>query len=205
MKPQDLIESMDPFFPADFFRLELEIRERETELPDLSGMLAEESFASVSLSWSPEGIQCTFEVKEPLTGSFFPDYDKGDAIEIFIDTRDNKSASFASRFCHRFVILGEEVSGIKAQEITRFRSEDSHPLCDPEDIDVEIKKKRSGYDAIITLPKVVLYGYDPLQFAGIGFAYRIHRQKNTPQHFPFSTKHFEPLQHPALWASLLLV
>ena len=205
MRPQDLLEGMDSLFPADFFTYNIEIGQSATDLPDLSDLLAEEPLSSLSLSWSVEGISGLFRVKKSLETSLFPDYSKGDAVEIFIDTRDNKKAGFASRFCHQFVFLGKEVNGIRAQEITKFRAEDMHPLCDPSDIFLEIKEKKESYEVTFTLPKEILYGYDPLQFSRLGFAYRIHRYKGKPEHFPFSSKYFEPLKHPSLWASLLLV
>ena len=108
MRAQDLLEGMDPLFPADFFSYNIEIGQAATELPDLSDLLDEESFASLSLSWSPEGVFGLFHIKKPLEASSFPDYMKGDAIELFIDTRDNKKSGFASRFCHQFVFLGKE-------------------------------------------------------------------------------------------------
>ncbi|MES2199819.1 MAG: hypothetical protein V4489_06595 [Chlamydiota bacterium] len=205
MRPQDLLEGMDPLFPADFFNYSIEIGQTLTELPDLSDLLAEESLGSLSLSWSPEEISGLICIKKPLETSLFPDYDKGDAIEIFLDTRDNKKSGFVSRFCHQFVFLGKEVNGIRAQEITKFRLEDTHPLCDSSDIFLEIKEKKESYEVAFTLPKEILHGYDPLQFSRLGFAYRIHQHKGKPRHFPFSSKYFEPLKHPSLWASLLLV
>ncbi len=205
MRAQDLLEGMDPLFPVDFFSCNIEIGKAVTELPDLSDLLAEEAFATLLLSWDLEGISGFFHIKKPLEDSAFPDYMKGDAIELFIDTRDNKKSGFASRFCHQFVFLGKEVNGVRAQEITKFRAEDTHPLCDPSEIFLEIKEKKGGYEVAFTLPKEILHGYDPLQFSRLGFAYRVHRYKGMPQHFPFSSKYFEPLKHPSLWASLLLV
>lgn len=205
MRPQDLLGGMDPLFPADFFTYHIEIGQSATDMPNLSDLLAEEPLSSLSLSWSVEGISGLFCIEKPLETCLFPDYMKGDAIELFLDTRDNKKSSFVSRFCHQFVLLGKEVNGVRAQEITKFRLEDTHPLCDPLDIFLEVKEKKESYEVSFTLPKEILHGYDPLEFSRLGFAYRIHRYKGKPLHFPFSSKYFEPLKQPALWASLLLV
>lgn len=200
---------MDPLLPADFFLYQVEIKKAHdfkklTQLPDLSELLAEESLAEVSLGWNEGGILGLVEVKQPLQASFFPGYAKGDALEIFIDTRDLKKGGFASQFCHQFVLLGQEVEGIVVQEVTRFRGEDSHPLCDPGLVEVKSVLSKKGYSLSFYLPKEVLHGYDPEQCPRLGFAYRIFRHKGKPSHFPFSFKNFEPLMHTAQWASLIL-
>ncbi len=205
MKVQDLIEEMDPLFPADFFTCQVKIGKTLTVLPDVSDLLAEESFGSLALSWSPEGITGLLSVKRPLEASFFPEYTKGDAFELFIDTRNNKKAGFVNRFCHKFVFLGQEANEVRALEMTKFRSEDAHPLCDSEDIIQQVKKKKDGYEIAFTLPGGILHGYDPTQFSELGLAYRIHGFKGKPQNFPFSGRYTDPLQHPSLWASLLLI
>lgn len=204
MKPQALLEFMHPIFPADFFCCHVDVFVKETVLPDLSIHLAQESFARVSLSWSEDSLKGTVLVKDPLGDSFFPDYQKGDAIEIFIDTRDNKKAGFASKFCHQFVFFPKEIEGSYGREITKFRSEDSHPLCDASLLSVKVELSKESYLLTFTLSKEELYGYDPTELTKLGFAYRIYRGKGKEQCFPFSAKSFDPLQNPSLWASLSL-
>ena len=214
MKTEAILEIMDPIFPADFFHCSVnipyakdkaEVVKTVSVLPDITSLLDEERFASLSLAWNEESLMGFLSVEKPFESSFFPEYEKGDALELFIDTRDNKKAGFASRYCHQFVFLAGTVDGIQAQEITRFRSEDSHVLCDSTLIGLEMRLEKNGYSLFFTLPKEVLYGYDPLQFARIGFSYKIHRYKEKPMHFPFSSKSFDPLQNPSLWASLDLI
>jgi len=205
MRAQDLLAGMDPLFPADFFRCHVEVGKKSTLLPDVSDLLGEEAISSLSLSWNEEGISGVFYIKKALESSVFPEYAKGDAIELFLDTRDNKQSGFVTRFCHHFVFLGRQVEGVLGQEITKFRPEDAHPLCDPSEIVLEVQDKKQAYEVRFTLPKEILYGYDPLQFARLGCAYRVHRYKGKPLHFPFSGHYFEPMKHPSLWASLLLV
>lgn len=214
MKTEALLEIMDSIFPADFFECSAKVPYAKDKidaiktaslLPDVSSLLDEESFSSISLAWNEEFLMGFLKVEKPFESSSFPDYEKGDALEIFIDTRDNKKAGFASRYSHQFVFLAGTVDGVVAQEITRFRSEDSHVLCDPTLIGLEMRLEKKGYSLFFTLPKEVLHGYDPLQFSRIGFSYRVHRYKDKPMHFPFSSKSFDPLQNPSLWASLIFV
>lgn len=205
MKPQDLLESMDPLYPADFLSYQVKIGKKMTALPDLSSLLDEESFSQVELAWDLDALSGVFFIEKAVDACFFPDYNKGDAIEVFIDTRDNKQSSIVTKFCHHFLFLPEEASGVQAQEITRFRLEDSHVLCDTDAITFEVKKKKTSYELHFTLSKEILHGYDPSQSSRIGFAYRVHRYKSTPGHFPLPGRYFEPMQHPSLWASLILI
>ena len=204
MRAQDLLECMAPLFPADFFTHTVEVKKKATELPDLSALLGEESYAEVSLYWKEEGIGGVITADYPLEESYFPGYEKGDAWELFIDTRDNKQSAIPSRFCHHFVILGASIDGVHALEISKCRAEDSHSLCDPTEIQVQVEKKKKGYVMHFFFPKEILHGYDPVQYPKFGFAYRIHRYKGKPQHFSISSTYMDIWQSPALWASITL-
>ncbi len=215
MKAEALLGEMDSLYPADFFlcsesipyaKDKAEAIKKGTKhfLPDFSCLLAEEKFSDVSLAWNEDGLMGCVSIEKPFEASFFPEYTKGDCVEIFIDTRDNKEMSFASSFCHVFVFFAKETDGVFVEEVTRFRMEDTHPLCNPEDIHLEATLQKSSYKLFFSLPKEVLHGYDPLQFSRLGFAYRIHRYKGAAAYFPFSSKAFDPLQNPSLWASLTL-
>jgi hypothetical protein len=215
MQYQELIENMDPLLPMDFFSCTLEVpyvknfEEKKPKisfcLPDTSELLNEESFCEVAFGWNEKGIMGIVPVQKPFEHSSFPDYENGDSFELFVDTRDNKAAGFASRFCHHFVFLANENNGIRAQEMTKFRSDDSHPLCEAEDLHLEVELEKKKYSLKFFIPTHALHGYDPSVFSRIGLTYKVNRFKNEPQHFTVSSKYFDILQHPSLWASLKLV
>jgi hypothetical protein len=204
MKWKELLEHMDPLLPADFFSYSFSISSKMTEVPDTSHLLDEEKFGSLYLSWSEDGIFGKAIIEKPFEGAFFPDYRKGDCLEIFIDTRDHKKSGFASRFCHHFVFLAGEVNGIRAEEVSRFRSEDTHPLCNATDLIVSCHAGKKSYELSFQIKESALHGFDPSQFPRMGFAYRINRFKGKPQHFPVSSERFELFEHPGLWASVSL-
>ncbi len=207
----EVFEELPSLTPLDFFTLEGEISYVKTPpsskqmrrflLPDLSEFLAEERFADVALAWSEAGIYAAVFVNKPCEEVFYPRFEEGDAVELFFDTRDLKTAGFSTRFCHRFVFLPQAVQGISAQEITHFRTEDTHPLCDPSDLQLTAEIGKKDYALQIFIPSHALHGFDPASFEKIGFAYRIHRVKGAPQHFAMSPQHFSMEQHPRLWAS----
>lgn len=173
-------------------------------LPDLSFLTSDESFGAVGLGWNEEGILIRAEIDKPFEAAFFPDVMEGDSLEIFIDTRDVKTSGFATRFCHHFVFLAEETDGKFGAEISRFRQEDSHPLCDHNDLIVKPKRTKNSYCLDIFIPASCLFGYDIAEFNRIGFTYRINRCGGLPQHFTVRSDDYRIEDQPSLWASVQL-
>ena len=174
-------------------------------LPNTSWLTEEESFADVAIGWHEEGEKLAIEVKQPLQRCVYPQIGQGDAVELFFDTRDLKTASLPSRFCHHFFFLPEPVEEVQRGELSRFRGEDRHPLATEEDLLCDVHRFPKSYRMTLLLPSKVLFGYDPNQFQRLGFAYRIHRFQGKPQHFTLCSPDFSLPQQPALWATLLLV
>ncbi|MEI8365845.1 MAG: hypothetical protein WCF65_05440 [Parachlamydiaceae bacterium] len=173
-------------------------------LPDTSGLCAEESFADVSMGWCEEGLELHIEVNVPFRSARYPAVELGDSVELFVDTRDVKSSGFNTRFCHHFFFLAEGVDGHFAGEITHFRTEDTHPLCDPAELKTKSTIKKNGYTLHLFIPRHCLHGYDPTQFNRLGFSYRINRAEGFPQHLSVTTDDFTIDQQPALWSSFKL-
>ncbi len=209
-------EQLDPLLPVDFFAVSLQIPKSKTlsagrlfskspALVDLTPYLSEDKFAEVYLTWNEEGIAGRVEFDKAFEHSAFPKFDEGDSVEIFIDTRDMKQAGWATRFCHHFVFLGHEVSQIEAQEVTRFRSDDVHPLCDSSLLHMKTTYGKNSFSLDFVIPTHCLHGFDPTAFPRIGFTYKINRYKGLAQHFSVSSNYFDIMQHPALWSSVRLV
>ncbi|NNM43288.1 MAG: hypothetical protein HKM07_02975 [Chlamydiae bacterium] len=209
-----MFEGCPAFSPASFFDFSLPVgyfsslpfpkkMHKQLLLPDVSNLLSESSFAEVAMSWSEDGLLFTITVNKKFEDCFYPNYLEGDAIELFIDTRDLKSG-FMNRFCHHFLFLPKDVHGVQAQEITRFRGEDEHPLCDPKDLALEVQFEKNSYHALIKIPSDCLSGYDPLAWNKMAIAYRISRPQGGAQHFPVSSELYPIDQHPSLWCSSIL-
>ncbi len=174
-------------------------------LANTSCLTEEDPFADVAIGWHEEGIKVDIAVHQPLQKCVYPQLTQGDAVELFFDTRDLKTASLPSRFCHHFFFLPDPVEEVQRGELTRFRGEDRHPLASPEDLICDVHRLPKGYRMTISLPAKVLFGYDPSQFQRLGFTYRIHRFQGKPQHFTVCSPDFSIPQQPALWATLRLV
>lgn len=174
-------------------------------LPSTHSLTNEEHFGDIALGWNEDGIALNLRSTQPAVQSFYPDIEKGDSLELFFDTRDLKTTGVATRFCHHFFFLPEAVEGFSKGEMTRFRSEDQHPLCDQKALFCETELKKNRYDMKIFIPSQCLYGYDPKQFDRLGFTYRINRLHGKPQHFSVVSEDYQIDQQPSLWGSLTLM
>jgi len=215
MSSQVPFEGLEALLPIDFFSVAVDVPYAKAisvskifrsvpHLPDLCIYLGEEKFADFALVWNEEGLLGEVKVQKAFEHASFPDFKEGDSVEVFIDTRDMKKAGFATRFCHHFVFLAHEVQGIQAQEMTRFRSEDSHPLADASQITMKVEYGKKDYSLSFSLPASCLHGYDPQTFPRVGFTYKINRYKAPAQHFSVSSQYFDIAQHPSLWSSVKL-
>lgn len=178
--------------------------DKEHLLPSTADLLAEDSFADVFAGWTVDKLAFHIAVKVPFQKIGEGDFRKGDSVEIFIDTRDMKTKATISKFCHHFVFFPREAQNFYGREITRFRNDDMHRLCHPEDLQVTPKIEKKGYSLSIEIPAHCLHGFDPLSFSRIGFTYRINRAEGPPQHFAVSSEEYTIEQHPATWGTLKL-
>ncbi|MBY0528965.1 MAG: hypothetical protein K2P51_02115 [Rhabdochlamydiaceae bacterium] len=208
-----LFDEMPALTPLDFFSLSADVKHtaslqqvslRTHRLASTSELLAENAFAQMAIGWNEEGLVLSAYVEKPFEEAEYPQFSQADALEVFLDTRDLKTAGFLTKFCHHFLILPQEVQGIRALELTRFRTEDAHSLCEPSDIQVTCKMEQNSYELHLFFPAHCLHGYDPSTLDRLGFTYRLHRKGGSPQHFSVSSSDFTIEQHPRLWGSLKL-
>lgn len=208
-----LFEDLPALSPVQFFGLTADCQflrstlkpEKGYLFPSTNDLLDEESFADVYSAWNFEKLCFYFVVHRPFQKVGESDFRKGDSIEIFIDTRDLKTKGVVTRFCHHFVFFPVEVKNFFGQEVTRFRNEDTHRLCHPEDLQVSCDLHNDSYHLYLEIPAQCLHGYDPLSFSRIGFTYRINRFEGPPQHFAVSSEEYNIEQHPATWGTLKLL
>lgn len=210
-----MFEDVFALAPLSFFSVSYEAKmlpasrktffTKEFLLPSTAEYLDEEEFAQIFFAWNEENVFLHAEVNEAPSKSSFPNYRSGDSLEFFFDTRDLKSRLTFTQFCHHFVFFPEEMEGGYGQEITRFRSEAVHPLCNPKDLKVDVDIQRSSYRISIAIPHFCLHGFDPRSFDRLGFTYRVNRANGMPQSFAVSCEEYKIELHPQLWASFKLV
>ncbi len=179
--------------------------EKRFLLPSTAELLGEEPFAEVYASWHPERLSFHINVSVPFQKSGDGDFRKGDSVELFIDTRDLKSKGVISRFCSCYTFSAVPWQNFCGREVTRFRNDDMHCLCHPEDLQVTPKFYSDSYSLTIEIPAQALHGFDPIGFPRLGFTYIINRTDGPPQHFAVSSDEYAVEQHPATWGTLRLI
>lgn len=199
-----MLKDMPPISPVHFFTVELPLKKRKTmqTLPDLCDITGEVCFAEAQMRFDETGIELVFSVNAKVKDVHYPAVERGDGIELFIDTRNVKTSKTFTTFCHHFVFLPEPIDEMQGIEKTKFRGNESRPLADPEMLHPTVTQSNAGYEMTIHLTKEVLYGYRLDKKTKIGFAYRIHRAGGQPQHFGMPDAGIE--KDPSLWPTLLL-
>lgn len=168
--------------------------------------LGEEEFSKIHFAWCEDGLFFNIEVEEPFQEIAYPDFRKGDSVELFLDTRDAKESFLITKFCHHFVFFAKPTSrGFFVEEFTRFRGDDVHDLADPAAVDVKCQVSKRGYLLEIFLHKETLFGFDVELFNRIGFTYRINRLNGAPQHFSVTSNEYVIERSPELWGSFQLL
>lgn len=200
MKEEILFEKLPPLPPTDFFALEMKAKKRGV-LPDTMTLLAEKNFAKVALEVGESGIGVSIDFDAPFSQAFYPDYKKGDAVEIFIDTRRGNS-SFMTLFCHHFLFLPKEVEGVQALECTVFRSDQRRPTSESSDLFIESRFKTHSYSLNLGIPKHALYGFDVEEVDKIAFSYCLYNKERGVQSFGILP---EESKYPYLWPTITIL
>ncbi len=209
-----MFEELPSLCPVQFFSISSDClflgkgvlkKDKRYLLASTTDLLSEESFADVYAAWNFDQLSFFIDVHVPFQGLAEADLSKGDSVELFLDTRDLKTKGVISRFCHHFVFYAAGLQGFYGRECTRFRGDDVHRLCHPEDLMVKPVVKEKGYTLAIDIPASSLTGFDPMSFPRLGFTYRINRTGGPSQQFAVSSEEYAIEQHPATWGTLKLI
>jgi hypothetical protein len=178
-------------------------------LPDLAAIDGSPGYATVYMAWDRRGLYLAVEVtgKERVSCDRRRPH-KGDALFLWVDTRDVRDALRAGRFCHHFIAMprGGASGGSRATawQAPIQRAREQAPICDPAQLAVASRVGKDGYTLELALPAAALNGYDPDECARLGMTYMItdvdHGQQlwNVPPHLPFG-------HDPSTWAAIELV
>ncbi len=179
-------------------------------LPDLAALDGRTSWASVRVGWNPQGLgiavlavgragQATSELERP---EGFAD------VDFWIDTRDTRNVSRATRFCHRFsahLTLSRGGKGLDVEISQRAiaRALADAPMNAPDKLRAQASLTRSGWTCEVFLPASALHGFDPETNRRLGFAYQVSDHERESQ-FLGVGRDFPIGENPSLWATLEL-
>ncbi len=179
------MENLIPLTPVNFFQLycnclyipydsknSFALNEKnftEYLLPDTSTLTDESHFANVAMGWNEEGLEIFARVIQPFQQSSYPQLDRGDSLEVCVDTRNIKTSGYNTRFCHHFFCLAMAKDSLQVGEITKFRTEDTHELCNQNDLKALITLKKTFYLIQFFIPTHCLFGYNPEEVSMLGF------------------------------------
>lgn len=177
-------------------------------LTDLSSLDGRSSWASVRVGWNPSGLGITVLAALP-PGNSQSDRPEGFAdVNLWIDTRDTRNVSRATRFCHRFaahLTLSRDRKGLSVEVNQRpiARAVAESPMSDPSLISTQTELTRSGWSLEVFLPASVLHGFDPETNRRLGFAYQVSDHLREDQYLGVG-REFPIGENPSLWATLEL-
>ena len=177
------------------------------ELPDLA--VDGESFATVWMAWESDALWFAVKVPRTRAPQVIPNRPaSGDCVELYIDTRDVRSAHRAGRYCHKFIFAPQGRAGrarhpfFEHAEIARATA--SPPKVTPDQVEVAASIEPESYSMEIRLPAEALFGYDVETNRRLGLAYVIHDIERPMQVWPHSAD-LPVWVDPALWAVVELV
>jgi hypothetical protein len=179
-------------------------------LPDLSTLDGRTSWASVRVGWNAEGLGVTILADSSRAkASANPDRPEGFAdVNLWIDTRDTRNVSRATRFCHRFaahLTLARDRKNLNVDLSQRpiARAVADAPICPSDQLSSRTELTRSGWMLEVFLPARVLNGFDPETNRRLGFAYQVSDHEREDQ-FLGVGREFPLGENPSLWATLEL-
>jgi hypothetical protein len=129
-------------------------------------------------------------------------------VNVWIDTRDTRNVSRATRFCHRFLAhltLGKDRKSLDVEVTQKLiaRAVGDAPISPPEILSARTELSRSGWTLELFLPARALNGFDPETNRRLGFAYQVSDHEREDQFLGVGRD--LPLgENPSLWATLEL-
>jgi hypothetical protein len=178
-------------------------------LPDLQPLENSPRWAEVRLGWNTQGLGITVLSDGVSPQQLTERRPEGFAVaQFWVDTRDSRNISRATRFCHRFVVRidrGDSRARLQAVVTQRpvARATADAPISRCEDVPVRAELSRTGWLLEVFLTADVLNGFDPDTNRLLGFAYQIADHVREDQ-FLGAGRDFPVGENPSLWATLEL-
>ena len=179
-------------------------------LPQTALLDGKEPWAEVRVAWNPKGLAVAVEAEGNLDGLRPDDRPEGQyGVQVWIDTRDTRDVSRATRFCHRFdaklvISPGESGIGVTVQQRPIARALADAPIARGGLIASATERTKKGWRIELFFPAETLQGFDAETNRRLGFAYQI-SSPDRPGEFLGVGREFPVGENPSLWSTLELV
>jgi hypothetical protein len=189
-------------------------------LPTTGPLDGQAAWADVRVAWNPEGLAVAVEaIARPNSGpgggaARAPGEERPDGIDglqVWVDTRDTRDVSRATRFCHRFTArlrgLATSAPGPLAVDLAQrpiARAIADAPTCRPELLAARAERLKAGWRLELFLPAAALHGFDPETNRRLGFAYQVSDPDRGADQFLGVGREFPVGENPSLWSTLEL-
>jgi len=190
-------------------KLERLLQDEQYRLPDDRSLEGEQPFATMAAAWNERGLHFAVGMagrKRPVQVDA-ERFWRLDCLEVWIDTRGDRTVRQATRFCHQFYCLpitSQRSRKPKAAQVNMRRARENSPLCDPKVLRASSEIREDGYTLLLTIPAEALTGYDPVESPNLGLAYHLNDADFGGQAFP-AGKAVPVESNPSLWAAAELV
>ena len=178
-------------------------------LPDWGQLDGLASWAKVRVGWNPRGLGITVLADGISDQQLARDRPEGFALaQFWVDTRDTRNVSRATRFCHRFMARSSWPNRAGSQRRCFAAPDRASPgrctaSVGPSLSSARAELGKSGWMLELFLPAQALNGFDPDTNRRLGFAYQIADHVRDDQ-FLGVGREFPVGENPSLWATLEL-
>jgi hypothetical protein len=178
-------------------------------LPEGARLEGRTPWAEVRVGWNPRGLGVVVQAESPGDPRRAADQPEGFAdVQVWVDTRDTRDVSRATRFCHRFAaaIRSREPEPKLAVEVVQkpiARAIADPPMARSGSIESRAELTRTGWVLEVFLPAQVLNGFDPEINRRLGFAYQVSDHLREDQ-FLGVGRDFPIGENPGLWSTIEL-
>ncbi len=178
-------------------------------LPELTQLDGRHSWAEIRVGWNPRGLGVAVLATGISDLQLALDRPEGFAdVQIWVDTRDSRNVSRATRFCHRFAAHlalrgGRKQLAVQVAQKPIARAASESPLCPVDLIASRCELSQAGWLLELFLPSQALHGFDPETNRRLGFAYQISDHVREDQFLGIG-RDFPLGENPSLWSTLEL-
>ncbi len=179
-------------------------------LPQGARLEGRSTWAEVRLAWNPRGLGIAVSAEGINANQLSGDIVEGFAdVQFWVDTRDTRDVSRATRFCHRFAASIRLKPPGKKLDVQVTQKPIARAVADPPmtrggEIAARADLARNDWSLEVFLPATVLNGFDPETNRRLGFAYQVSDHIREDQ-FLGVGRDFPIGENPSLWLTIELI